>query len=384
MKLVSQIYRLQFVLRQRLIGWRYSFGHREAPELDVRSFHPEQVLFVLAGLLGDSVMCLPTIAEAKRLWPHAEITVLGKTHNRELLLADPNIAEFRVCDADPMSFRKSAEIRKLASWLSGEKFDLAVILLGDQYAHLMAKTKIPVRVGVAGTMMESCLTHAYDIGSPRTWGTNERLNALRCLGFNLVAAQPKLVVDKSSLETARKKLSDLGLKEREKFVVLHPFGSTPRQWWNLGRVGIVAEMLEADFGMRTVLVGKRYDLNGVVVDPSFDVTSGSAINALGRLSLPELVAVIADSELVITTDSGPFHIAGALEKSIVGIFRSRRPEHAQAYKTAEIVFGKCEDCEKSCQWDACTWNPCKQMTDATAQEVLAAIGRSLTREGSAK
>ena len=126
-------------------------------------------MFVLAGLIGDSVMCLPAISEARRLWPEAHITVLGKTHNRELISACPFYDEFYECNADPFSLRRSKDIKALERWLVDQKFDAAIILLGDQFAHLLARAGIPVRVGVNGTLLQSCLTHTYNIGRPEEW-----------------------------------------------------------------------------------------------------------------------------------------------------------------------------------------------------------------------
>jgi ADP-heptose:LPS heptosyltransferase len=42
-------------------------------------------------------------------------------------------------------------------------------------------------------------------------------------------------------------------------------------------------------------------------------------NLTGKLTLIELVSVMAESKLVITNDSGPFHIAVALGKRVVCI-----------------------------------------------------------------
>lgn len=316
--------------------------------------NPNSVLFVLCGLIGDSVMSQPAIAAARDLWPGAKITVLGKRHNRELLKADPCIDEFYVCDADPFSLRRSAEIAGLKEWLQKSRFDAAIILLGDQYAHLLARAGIPVRVGVKGTILEPCLTHVYEIGSPREWGTRERLNCLRVLGADVADRLPKLYVDADAARTAYCKLAGLGLGPDQPYVVFHPFGSTQRQWWP---PEIAAEFLSkaaAQDNRQFVIIGGK---------ETADVRFGKAgfIDTRGRLSISELIAVIDRADLAITTDSGPFHMAGALGKPTIGLFRSRRPEHANAYPTAKVIFGHDARCMKECKWDACAASPCRQM-----------------------
>ncbi len=364
MNLKSQLYTLQLRTRQRLIGKRYASAS-EKIAIEPGVYQPRKLLFVLAGLIGDSVMSLPAIIEARRIWPNAHIAVLGKKHNRELIQACSFFDEFYECNADPFSLRRSVEIKKLESWLSEQGFDAAFILLGDQFAHLLARAGISVRVGVAGTALENCLTHTYEIGSPRAWGSNERLNALRCLGYSVGQAEPELSVDDKARRKGREKLAALGLDESRDYAVLHPFGSTRRQWWKVRAVGALAAKLE-ERDLQTVLIGG----SETVFQISKEVT---VIDSTGQLTLPELLAVIDGSKLVITTDSGPFHIAGALGKPILGLFRSRRPEHAKQYRTASVLFGENELCMQACKWDSCETEPCKQMEDITIEDVAESI-----------
>ncbi len=352
------VYSGQYKMRQRIAARLFFSGGSSSHE-----GHLSAVLFVLSGLLGDSVMSVSAIASARELWPGARITVLGKTHNRELLKADPNIDEFYVCDADPFSLRRSAEIGELKTWLAGQGFDAAIILLGDQFAHLLARAGIPVRVGVKGTILEPCLTHAYEIGSPREWGTRERLNCLRVLGAEVANRVPKLYVDAEAAETAASKLSKLGLSPGERYIAFHPFGSTSRQWWPMENIPEFLEQAESQTGMRVVLLG------GTETQAAETGTNGM-IDTRGRLTIPELLAVIDGSEVVVTTDSGPFHIAGALGKQIIGLFRKRRPEHAAAYPTARAVFGINEKCNTDCEWDKCAADPCRQMADIAAGKLF--------------
>lgn len=375
MSLKDQIYTAQLRLRQRMAA--RSAGSSEVVKVDTETFEPARVLFVLSGLIGDSVMSLPAIAAARRLWPKARITVLGQRHNRELIAACDFFDDSYECNADPFSLRRSGEIGTLQEWLNDQQFDAAFILLGDQYGHLLARAGIPVRVGGNGSPLENCLTHSYDIGSPRTWGANEKLNALRCLGYAVEASAPKLRVAADVRNRAKEILHSLGLKSGEDYMVIHPFGSTRRQWWKPDRCAEVGKFVSKNYDLRTVLIGGP----DVIYDDSL-FASEPIIDSIGRLSLSELLAVIEGSRLVVSTDSGPFHIAGALERPIVGLFRSRRPEHANAYRMAEIVFGVDDACASQCEWDRCAVNPCRQMQDIEVSEIRAAIDKLLQEKES--
>ncbi|MBX7062012.1 MAG: glycosyltransferase family 9 protein [Pyrinomonadaceae bacterium] len=342
------------------------------------------MLFVLAGLIGDSVMCTPAIIEARRIWPNSRIAIVGKKHNRELLSGCEFYDDFFELNSDPLSLRGAAEVRKFETWLTDQHFDAALILLGDQFAHLLAKARIPVRVGVMGTLMHRCLTHKYDIGSARTWGADERLNALRSLGYEATKRSPTLSSSAKGRAALLEKLAKLGLPTNSNFVVVHPFGSTSNQWWNIALVAKLARFVDTQFGLKLVVIGKEYSLNGQLVSPQIGLGAGKAvIDTINQLELSEMIAAIDRAEMLVTTDSGPFHVAGALRKPTLGLFRARRPEHSNAYNTADILFGNDIECERNCSWDKCRTSPCVQMENIGIDDVTRKVGLLLgkhTRE----
>jgi ADP-heptose:LPS heptosyltransferase len=363
MTLLNILYKYQLYLRQRAAAIKCIVTKKNSRDGQFRSTECKNILFVLAGLLGDTVMSQPVIAAAREIWPESRITILCKSHNRDLLKADPDIDEFYVCDADPFSLRSRAPIRELMQWLCGRRFELSVILLGDQYAHLLAKAGIPARVGVKGTLLEPCLTHSYDIGSPRQWGASERLNALRVLGHDVRNRLPKLYVDTDARKSAAEKLKSLGLGTEEKFIAFHPFGSTQRQWWPSQNFAEFASKAKSRYGAKIVLLGGKETRQVTLDNEQF-------IDTRGKLSIPELLAVIDRADCIFTTDSGPFHIAGGLGKKVIGLFRNRRPEHANAYPTATAIFGQNDKCESECEWDICKANPCRQMAAIKTAQLI--------------
>jgi ADP-heptose:LPS heptosyltransferase len=345
-------------------GQRLSLGDRaeQAP------LEPRRILLIIAGLIGDTVMSTPVIVEARRIWPESEIVLLGRRHNCELLSACPLLDACIEAPAMPFALTGHHAAARMKDWLREQRFDLALILLGDQFASVLAEARIPIRVGVRGHSLEPCLTHTYSIGSPRTWGPSERLNALRALGYEVQDVPPRLWVSNSSRDTARQRLGQLGLAEGVPYAALHPFGSTRRQWWTVERVEELAEELWYRHGLRTVLIGGPEARGRLPAS-----AAGRVTDATGTLSIPELLAVLERASLVISTDSGPFHLAGALGRPTVGLFRARRPEHADRYPTARVVFGRDSTCMKRCRWDRCRSQLCLQLNALRVEEVEEAV-----------
>jgi ADP-heptose:LPS heptosyltransferase len=365
--LFDTIYGWQYQGRQWLTGQIYRLRFAgPAAELSSPS---RRILIVMTGLLGDTVMSTPVVVEARRLWPGSEITVLGNRQTCALYATCPMIDTCVETPAIPFTIRKRQGITDLERWLREQNFDVALILLGDQFAPVLARARIPVRVGVRGHLLEPCLTHSYDIGSPRTWGPRERLGALRVLGCDVRDVPPRLWVSDDARSSARRRLAELGLPEGTPYAAIHPFGSTPRQRWPVERVAGLAEDLRGRYGLASVLLGGP-ETRGKL--PSA-LGRAKVIDSTGAFDIQGMMGVMAGAGLVVSTDSGPFHVAGALGRPLVGLFRAWRPEHAARYPQARVAFGEDPSCERRCRWDRCQALPCRQLLSITPGQVLECV-----------
>jgi ADP-heptose:LPS heptosyltransferase len=366
----DRLYLVQLRTRQWLAARYFQFyglSPRKTPTVcRTKVAAPRNLLLVIKGLLGDSVMCTPVILEARRLWPDARITVLGQEHNCQLLSPCDELHACFIAAAMPFTLFRRRDIRRLERWILDQAFDMSMILLGDDFAALLAGAKIPVRVGVRGTLLQTCLTHLYECGTPRTWGPNEKLNALRSLGYEVRQTGPRLWVSTSARASAAVKLNEMGQDPSGRYAVIHPFGSRTRQWWPATGVPEVAAALRMQYGIRSVLVGGEGETH-----LCREIRGDSLANAVGQFTIQELLAVIDGACLVISTDSGPFHIAGALRRPLVGLFRASRPEHAHHYLNTEVVFGEHPSCAGRCRWDCCRSNPCRQLQAISPDEIIA-------------
>jgi lipopolysaccharide heptosyltransferase III len=359
------LYTWQYRARERYIVARRLIG-RKPPPPDAAQWPPRYVACVLVGMLGDTVMCLPVLEAARDAWPQARLCAVVTPRIREMLAGVGYVDEFLVGTGDPLSIRGRERAKQTEEQLSERRFDVAILLGGDQYAPLFYRAGVPIRVGPAPCVYEPLLTHNYVVDDGQTWGPYERLGALRALGVETAHRVPRLDLDpQARVEFKRWREKSLG-DVNHSYIVIHPFGSTPRQRWPLDRVPQLARQIYMLTGMRSLLVGGP-EFRGVA-----STLSGgrSLINTVGELSISQLLAAIESGSLVASTDSGPFHMAGALGKTVIGLFRGRRPEHANRYPQARVIFGADHSCEKFCQWNRCRAEPCRQLNAISTDEVL--------------
>ena len=325
---------------------------------------------VCTGLIGDTVMSLPAISAARDLFPLADLVALVTPSTRSLLAMGARLDRFIVSDASPLTLRPSARKALAGVWnlVRTGQFDLAVIFLGDDFAPMLTRARIPHRVFVAGAPYCRLATAVYDIGVPRTWGPAERLNAWRALGLEprVVAVTLRPRPDAVAAMAARVQAD----RDRP-WMAVHPFGRTPDQRWPLPVVGEFMRLAEHRLGLQSLIVGE---------DPAAAALASSdpRFRLAGRLTIEELTALLSLCSCVMSTDSGPLHIAGALGRPGVGLFRASRPEHARRYASIfPIVAPDLIGCQGRCTWDRCRWSPCRQMSAILPETVLEAVQAKL-------
>ena len=83
------------------------------------------------------------------------------------------------------------------------------------------------------------------------------------------------------------------------------------------------------------------------------------INLAGRTTLRQLAALIEGAELVIANDSGPMHIAAALNRPLVALFGPTNPVRTGPYGRQDAVLRLNLPCSP-CYSRACTHQSCLQ------------------------
>ena len=314
-------------------------------------------------------MSLPLLEAIGRAMPETEISILANSTNKALFQGFPNIEEIYCYDSSPFSIRNSSSTKELRSWIQLKNFDTVIIALGDDLMGLPEIQRIPIRVGGKESFLSPLLTHSYPIGSPRTWTSEERLGALRCLGFEEGDSTGFIRENLEFRATLAAKLADHNINQSALLVSIHPFGSTQRQHWPTDKIEDLCSDIHSKFKAVPVIVGGP-DTTQFCIERDNDRPNSSFIDMRGKLSVGELIELMRISRLVISTDSGPMHISAAVGTITIGLFRSTRPEHSIGNGRIVPIYGSDETCKNGCTWDSCRFNPCRQMQSISTLQIL--------------
>ncbi len=118
-------------------------------------------------------------------------------------------------------------------------------------------------------------------------------------------------------------LAQRGINPRDAMVVLHPGCSMPARTYPWEMYAEVADLLIEQLGVSVVLTGTEEErpLTATIQERM----RHEAISLAGELSFPAFCALIETSDLTITNNTGPMHMAAALKTPVVALFALTNP-----------------------------------------------------------
>jgi len=126
-------------------------------------------------------------------------------------------------------------------------------------------------------------------------------------------------VTPADLSPARKR--ELGLKDKN-YLILNPGGSWPSKRWPVNKFASLADKLLKETDLDLVLTGGPADSerNTQIIS---EITAGQEKrlhNTTGKTSIPDLMAIIAAAEFMVSGDTGPVHLAALFRTPALTIF----------------------------------------------------------------
>lgn len=116
--------------------------------------------------------------------------------------------------------------------------------------------------------------------------------------------------------------------------------SKERRWPKESFVKLIASIIERKKETRVILVGSKGEAEYVksVYDSLPEETRDRVIDLSGNLDIEEFMALLKQSALFITNDSGPLHIASALGTPTISFFGPESPSLYGPVGNRNIVF----------------------------------------------
>lgn len=165
------------------------------------------------------------------------------------------------------------------------------------------------------------------------------------------------------------------MKER-RWIILQPGARWLNKRWPVEHFTELAQMLairHSNFSF-AVLGGAEDQALGAAIAERIP---GRGLNLTGKLSLPEMVEWIRQSELMVTNDTGPMHVAAALGKRVVALFGPTEPARTGPYGQVQHTLQLNLPCVP-CMSSRCTYfNPLECLRSLSPATVFNAAHKRL-------
>jgi len=195
---------------------------------------------------------------------------------------------------------------------------------------------------------------------------------LEKLGIPKGPVQYDLPIPPESEQQAVTLLGEAGWVMDRELVLINPVAKWPTKLWENDRFAAVADRLIA-YGFQVAFTGSSEDRP--TVDDICNDMKREAVRLEGKTSLKILAAIIRRAGVLVTTDTGPMHIAAAAGTPVVALFGATAPWRTGPYGDCHIVLRtnlSCSPClKKTCRTTAYEQRAC--LLRLTVDQVVDAV-----------
>lgn len=302
---------------------------------------PKNIVVRMPNWLGDAVMASPVLQLLKQEFPDAKLTLYGTKASLALFEHDPFVDDFLTLDK-----KKSGQLK--IQDLKDRKFDCGVLLTNSfSSAWLFFRAKIATRLGFSKDMRALFLTHSLPYPKDKSKMHHIQLyqELLKRVGINK-ESNPKLYLSDAEKKWATNFLSEHKIKPDSLLIGINPsaaFGSS--KCWLEDRFRELSIELLKHSSTHLLFFG---DSSAKEKNERICLGLKSSINLAGETSIRQLMALTQKCDLFLTNDSGPMHIACAIETPVVALFGSTSPEATGPYGRGVYLRKKvsCSPCYK--------------------------------------
>lgn len=324
----------------------------------IRTFLPKpnyvdtkKILITKFWGIGSIILASPTMKAIREKFPNAEITFLTLERNKKVYedsgLFD-KVLYFRlnhVVDAFPNFLKILLKLRK-------QKFDLAIDL--DTFAIftplLLSLTKTKIKIGhKIGRIYEFRLYDKSVIYNNNQHVSDNFFNLAKLLGIKEKPSIVKMSISRSDKECIESILEEKKIKKLDKIIGINinagDFG-LERRWPNKNFAELADRIIQ-NYNVKIIFTG--LDIDKELVNQTINLMKyKGAINFAGKTAtIKQLAFLIQKFDFLITNDTGPMHVAVAMETPVIAFFGPETPSIYGPVGKQHTVFYKhlpCSPC----------------------------------------
>lgn len=296
-----------------------------------------RILIVRLSAIGDVIHGLPVLNALREHFPKAFLAWVCEPLGTTLLTGHESLNDLIEV---PKGFLKNPKCAwNLRKTLRSMQFDTAIDLQGLTKSAIVSwLSGAPRRIGYKGAdgrelstwfnneLVEPEKAHVIDRG----------LELLTSFGITQPAVTFQIPENEQASSKAESYKCDTGMEDG--FAVINPGAGWPSKRWPLERFSQVANHLKENHNLPSVVVwageDERKMAEGIIVGAKEAAVLGPAT------TLPELAALLRLARICIGSDTGPIHLAAAVDTPTVALYGPMPAERNGPYGAKHIALQK--------------------------------------------
>lgn len=343
------------------------------------------ILIVKLSAIGDVVHTLPALNALRRHYPDAHITWLVEEAAADLVVGHRAVdrvliskrqAWLRQLVHGPKRLGALAEIWRFLRQVRDLRYDLIFDFQGLLKSGLLiflAHGRRKIGFGPGMQHQEHSylfLNQLVPAISMEVHALERGLKLLEAAGVPIGAVVYDLPVRPEDRQRVAGMLAAQGIHGNKPLVAINPMTKWDTKNWDNDKFAVLADRLLAAYDVELVFTGGASDRADV--EKILAAMQGRGANLAGQTSLKELAALYERCRFLVTTDTGPMHLAAAAGIPVVALFGPTAPWRTGPYGERHQVVRHemaCSPCfKRQCEHGEC-------MAHLTVEQVLAAVAR---------
>lgn len=319
-----------------------------------------KILIIKLSAIGDVIHTLPALNALRKFYPAAQITWIIEQAAFPLIIGHPSIDRIILSQRkkwkkdlfDPLTRKKALkEIYKFIKEIRDTRYDIVIDfhqLIKSGLLVWLAKgdRKIGFDRGMAH-MEESqiFLNEKIPPVSMELHALKRNLMLLEAIGIPSGKIEYQISIKQSDKDHARRLV--LENRIQDSFVVLNPVAQWDSKLWMNHKWAQLADALIKDYNIPVIFTGSADDY--FLIEKIREMMEEKAANLAGKTSLKSLAALYRMAKIIITTDTGPMHLAAAIETPVIALFGPTAPWRTGPFGLMHKIIRKkmpCSPCFK--------------------------------------
>ncbi|HEY3129717.1 MAG TPA: lipopolysaccharide heptosyltransferase II [Acidobacteriota bacterium] len=290
----------------------------------------DSILIRAPNWIGDCIISLPVVKEIRRLYPDARLAILARAWVSDIYRA--GAAADEVISIDPNDDDRTGGMLRLCRNLSRRNFDCTLLLPNAFRSAVIAwLSRIPLRIGYNTDHRGFLLTCSLPVRREALTLhqsfyyldllTQSGLSPVQYIGNGCYKPDVRLRLGGEDTKQAVDILERLGVSLLRPVIGINPgafYG--PAKRWFPERYAAVADYLVTRWNAQILILGSAGESK---IAREIQVSMKHApVILTGSTTLRELMGLIEHCDLFISNDSGPMHLAAALQRPLIALFGS--------------------------------------------------------------